>query len=144
MQNLKPVSHFVLFLHCYVKGFAPKCIALKADVLLDWKIYCLQVRLCIFQPRNITGWGSEGVNLTHSLQLGLYTTSSPKWLPANKRTICCLTNAPTFQAFFHICDKLMKLFFGRLYYQLFTEKSTTISKLCSKERVNGSCSTSKD
>jgi len=37
--------------------------ALKVEVihLLDWKIYCLQACPCIFQPGNVTGWGSEGV-----------------------------------------------------------------------------------
>ena len=30
-------------------------------MLKDQKIYCLQAQPCIFQPRNFTGWGSEGV-----------------------------------------------------------------------------------
>ena len=46
-----------------MKGFSSDFIALKVDVLQDWKIYCLQVRPCIFQPRNFTGWGSERVKL---------------------------------------------------------------------------------
>ena len=35
---------------------------LKVDVLQDLKIYCLQARPCTFQPGNVTGWCSEGVN----------------------------------------------------------------------------------
>ena len=30
-------------------------------MLYDLKLYCLQVCLCIIQPGNFTGWGSEGV-----------------------------------------------------------------------------------
>ena len=30
-------------------------------MLQDWKIYRLRTRPCIFQPRNFTGCGSEGV-----------------------------------------------------------------------------------
>ena len=41
--------------------FLSKCIALKVDVSQDRKIYCLQARPCIFQPRNFTVRGSEGV-----------------------------------------------------------------------------------
>ena len=52
----------LLFLYWHVKGFSSKCIALKADVLQDRKIYCLQACACIFQPGNLTGWGREGVN----------------------------------------------------------------------------------
>ena len=37
-----------------MKGFSSKRRALKADALEDWKIYCLQARLCIFQPGNFT------------------------------------------------------------------------------------------
>ena len=48
-------------LHWHVKGFSSKRMALKVDVLQDREIYSLQARPCIFQPRNITGWGSEGV-----------------------------------------------------------------------------------
>ena len=69
MRNLKPFSLFVFF-------FAPACefppppppppyrnTALKVEVLLDRKIYCLKARPCIFQPGKFTGWGSEGVNV---------------------------------------------------------------------------------
>ena len=48
--------------HWHVKGSSSKRVALKVDVLQDPKIYCLQARPCIIQPRNCTGWGSEGVN----------------------------------------------------------------------------------
>ena len=46
-----------------MKGFSSKHVALKVDVLKDWKIYCFQAHPCIFQPRNFTGWGSERVKL---------------------------------------------------------------------------------
>ena len=48
------------FSHRHVKGFSSKHIALKADGR-GAEIYCLQVCPFIFQPRNFTGWGSEGV-----------------------------------------------------------------------------------
>ena len=50
--------------HWHVKGFSSKSIAykLEADGLQDQKIYCLQATPCIFEPGNLTGWGSEGVN----------------------------------------------------------------------------------
>ena len=56
-------KHFIFFftLAC-LKGFSSKLIALKVDVSWDWKIYCLQAHPWIFQPRNFTGWGNEGVN----------------------------------------------------------------------------------
>ena len=44
-----------------MKGFSWKHIALKVDVLKDRKIYCLLAHPCIFEPVNVTGWGSEGV-----------------------------------------------------------------------------------
>ena len=37
-------------------------MALKVDVLKEREIYCLQACLCVFQPGNFTGRGSEGVN----------------------------------------------------------------------------------
>ena len=46
-----------------MKGFLSKRTALKADVLQDQETDCLQVRGCIIQPGNFTGWGSEGVNI---------------------------------------------------------------------------------
>jgi len=56
------VQHFcLLFRIWHVNGFSSDHTALKADVLLDRKIYCLQARPCIFQPENVTGRGSEGV-----------------------------------------------------------------------------------
>ena len=48
--------------------FAPACerIFMKTsgieNMLQDREVYCSQARLCIFLPRNFTGWGSEGVN----------------------------------------------------------------------------------
>ena len=42
-----------------MKGFSSKRIALKIDVLQDR----LRARPCIFQPGNLSGWGSEGVNV---------------------------------------------------------------------------------
>ena len=53
----------LLFLHWHVKGFSSKRIALNVDVLQDRKIYRSGARPCIFQHRNCTGWGSEGVNI---------------------------------------------------------------------------------
>ena len=45
-----------------MKGFSSKLIALKVDPLKGRKMYCFQVRACIFQPGNFTSWSSEGVN----------------------------------------------------------------------------------
>ena len=50
-ETLQPFS----FSHWHVKRFSLKRIALKADVLKDWKIYCAQAQLCIYQPGNFTG-----------------------------------------------------------------------------------------
>ena len=50
------------FSHWHMKGLSSKRIALKVDVLQDRKIDCLQARPYIFQPGNVTGCGSEGVN----------------------------------------------------------------------------------
>ena len=46
-----------------MEGVSSKRIAFKVAVLQDWKMYCLQACLCIFQPGNFTGWVSEGVNI---------------------------------------------------------------------------------
>ena len=54
---------FFFFFHWHANEFSSKHVALKVDVLQDRKIHCLQVCPCIFQPRNFTGWGSEGVNV---------------------------------------------------------------------------------
>ena len=51
------------FLHWHATRFSLKHIALKVDVSQDWKLYCLQVHLCIIQPVNFTGWGSGGIKL---------------------------------------------------------------------------------
>ena len=59
---MNPYAFFFTFSH-HVNGFASKGIALTVDVLQDRKIYCLQARPCIFQPGNVTGWGSEGVKV---------------------------------------------------------------------------------
>ena len=40
---------------------------IESRLLEDWKIYCLQACLCIFQPGNFTSWGSEGVNILAAL-----------------------------------------------------------------------------
>ena len=58
VQNLKQF----LFSHCHVKESLSKHTALKVDVT-GAKIYCLQARLCIFQPGNFKGCGSEGVKI---------------------------------------------------------------------------------
>ena len=42
-----------------------KRTVLKLDLLHDWKIYCSQACARTFQPGNLTGWGSEGVNLAY-------------------------------------------------------------------------------
>ena len=63
--TLKPFC-FLFHTHMW-KDFHKKCIALKADVLQDWKIYCLQAHPCIFQSGSFPGWGSEGVNDTKNL-----------------------------------------------------------------------------
>ena len=49
-------------LHWHVKRFSSKRIALKEDVSQDQKMYRLKAPPCIFQPRNFTVCGSEGVN----------------------------------------------------------------------------------
>ena len=47
-------------------------------------MYCLQVRRCIFQPGNCTGWGSEGVkhstpaDFVNTLSAFLHCTSHSK------------------------------------------------------------------
>ena len=60
---MKPLGLLVSFFARTCEGLLSKLIALKVDVTQNWQIYCLQARPCIFQPGNVTGWGSEGVNL---------------------------------------------------------------------------------
>ena len=51
----------------------PKCTVLKVDLLQDHQIYCLEacVSVCTFQPANLTGCDSEGVNvLAHQYDTG--------------------------------------------------------------------------
>ena len=45
-----------------MKGFLSIRIVFKTDVI-GWKKYSLQARPWSFQPGNVTGWGSEGVNM---------------------------------------------------------------------------------
>ena len=44
-----------------VNGFTAKHTLLKADLLQDWKIYHLQACTVTLEPRNLTGFGREGV-----------------------------------------------------------------------------------
>ena len=53
-----------------MRGFSSKLIALKADVLQDREINCLQARPCIFRPGKFTGCGSEGVKRCTGICLG--------------------------------------------------------------------------
>jgi len=58
-QTLK---FFVFFFALACESIFVKMHNNESRLLQDWKIHCLQVCQCIFQPRNFTGWGSEGVN----------------------------------------------------------------------------------
>ena len=52
-----------------------KTHSIKAEVLQDRKIHCLQAGPCIFQPGNFTGWGSERVNACFHRCWGIF----PHW-----------------------------------------------------------------
>ena len=67
------------FSHWHVKGFSSKRAALQADVSYDPKIYCVQACLCIFQPGNFTGWGSDGVSNCNSYNENLYWLGMLQW-----------------------------------------------------------------
>ena len=60
--KFKTCEHFCLLFHTGTWKDFHHDTALKVDVLQDWTMYCLQASLWIFQCRNVTGWGSEGVN----------------------------------------------------------------------------------
>ena len=62
-----------------MEGFSPKHAALKANVLQDRKIYCLQAHLCIFQVGNFTGWGSKGVKAPAWLGRCSLESQWPTW-----------------------------------------------------------------
>ena len=47
-------------------------------MLQDWKIYCLQAHLSIFQPGNVTGWSSEGVKASIGV-VGSLLASTGGW-----------------------------------------------------------------
>ena len=57
-----PLAFLSSVSHWHVKGLLSNRISLKVDVLQDRNKYCLQARPCIFQPGNVTGRVSEGVN----------------------------------------------------------------------------------
>ena len=61
VRNLKPFSLLVFALALICERTLIETYALKADVLHDQKIYCLQERPCSFQPGNVTDWGTEGL-----------------------------------------------------------------------------------
>ena len=62
--------------------FSSKRVALKVDVLKDQKIQHLQVRACIFQSGNLTGWGSEGVKYEVACMcFSAVNGSGPAYLP---------------------------------------------------------------
>ena len=44
-----------------MKKFSSERRVLKVELLKDLIIYCLKACGCIFQPGNLTGWGSERV-----------------------------------------------------------------------------------
>ena len=44
------------------KDFHQNAYSTESRCVIGLKIDCLQARPCIFQPRNFTCWGSEGVN----------------------------------------------------------------------------------
>ena len=69
VQNLKPLSLFCfLFRTGTWKNFHRNTQHWK-----DRKIHCLQACPCLFQPGNLTGWGSEGVTFC-SLRLSVRST----------------------------------------------------------------------
>ena len=47
--------------------------SIESTCVIEQKICCLQAHLCIFQPRNFTGWGSERVKVPSDENLGLPT-----------------------------------------------------------------------
>ena len=49
---------------------------IESRLLQDWKIYCLQARPYIFQPRNFTRWDSEGVNVNSRGRLTVFRQCS--------------------------------------------------------------------
>ena len=62
MWNLKPLKLFLSLsaLECDRIFIKTDSTEFEVDVLQDQKLYCLH-DLCIFQPGNYRGWGSEGV-----------------------------------------------------------------------------------
>ena len=69
MMPLKKQLIKVVLSHWHVKGFSLKRKALKADVLQDRKIRCVQACACILQSGHFTGWGVKGFSCVHILVL---------------------------------------------------------------------------
>ena len=76
--KFETLSIFVFFSHSHVEGLPSKRIALKVDVLQDRKKDCLQARSCIFQPGNVTGWGSERDKKNHVVLVRVWCMVTPK------------------------------------------------------------------
>ena len=62
MRNLKPLRLFVSILVQACERVFITTHSIDSRCVTGLKRYCLQARLCSFQPGNFTGWGIEGVN----------------------------------------------------------------------------------
>ena len=63
MRNLKPFSHFVFFFAVPCERIFTNTHSTESRCVIQNKTKLrLQAHLCIFQPGNCTGLGSEGVN----------------------------------------------------------------------------------
>ena len=71
VQNLKPFSLFVFFFALALERIFTKTHHTERRCYRTGKYTVFEVRPCIFQPGNFTGWGSEGVK-THCILGGFF------------------------------------------------------------------------
>ena len=78
---------FFVFFFALARETTPKRIALKGHVLKELEMYSFQVRPCISQPGNFTGWDSEGVKAPPTDKSPTKMARSSRCVWKNKRTM---------------------------------------------------------
>ena len=100
-----------------MKGFSSECIALKVDVLKEWKIYCLQVHKCVpasFSPEIVQARTVKGL---------IYLSSEFMFAPKRNNTLfhfsLCLDSCFSVSAASVLICTLMVVFCSFFLQELF-------------------------
>ena len=98
LRNLKPLNifFFFFFFFCAVmwKDFI-KTHSTESRCVIGREIYCSQTPPCVFQPGNVTGWGSKGVKFSSAPCSLLRPSTVHRQSPVDLVSKCCFTSTET-------------------------------------------------